>query len=147
MLAVAGAQGDAFYFFSGAKLHAGPDGKPVREFLRDAYRFTPGAGWTRLPDLPRAAVAAPTPALSVGDELLVLSGDDGTKVDFQPLREHPGFPRDVLAFDTKQNTWSSRGSVPFSRATVPIVSWRGRFVVPNGEVRPRERTPVVWWAR
>ena len=148
MLAAAGVIGDSFCIFSGAKLKAGVDGKAVREFLRDAYRFSPGVGWKRLADMPRAAVAAPTPAIAKGDSrLLIVSGDDGTKVDFQPVREHPGFPRDVLAYDAARDVWSVAGEVPFSRATVPVVRWLGREVIPNGEVRPRVRTPEVWALR
>ncbi len=145
MLAVAGAHEGSFYLFSGTKLTAGPDGKPVREFLRDAYRFTPGQGWTRLADLPRSAVAAPSPAISLLPAvLLVMTGDDGLNVAFQPLDQHPGFPRNALSYDARANTWSVLDAVPFSRATVPTVRWRGRIVVPNGEVRPRLRTPEVW---
>ena len=146
MLAVAGVLGESFCIFSGAKLSAGADGKAVREFLHDAYRFTPGKGWVRLADMPRAAVAAPSPALAAekGSRLLIMSGDDGTKVDFQPVKEHPGFPRDMLAYDAEGDAWSSAGEVPFSRATVPVVRWLGRDVIPNGEVRPRVRTPEVW---
>ena len=144
MLAVAGVLGESFCIFSGAKLKAGADGKAVREFLRDAYRFTPGKGWTRLADMPRAAVAAPSPALAIGSRLLIATGDDGTRVDFQPVREHPGFPRDVLAYDAERDAWSSAGEIPFSRATVTAVQWCGQYVIPNGEVRPRVRTPEVW---
>jgi len=146
MLAVAGVLGDSFYIFSGAKLHAGADGKAVREFLRDAYRFRPGKGWTRLADMPRAAVAAPSPAIAAekGSRLFIVSGDDGTKVDFQPVREHPGFPRDVLQYNLERDAWSLAGNAPFSRATVPVVRWLGDHVIPNGEVRPRVRTPEVW---
>ncbi len=145
MLAVAGVIGESFYIFSGAKLRAGADGKAVREFLRDAYRFTTAKGWTRLGDMPRAAVAAPSPAfVAAGSRLHIVSGDDGTKVDFQPVREHPGFPRDVLAYDAERDVWSRASEVPFSRATVPAVRWLGRYVIPNGEVRPRVRTPEVW---
>jgi N-acetylneuraminic acid mutarotase len=145
MLAVAGAQAGSFFLFSGTKLTAGADGKPVREYLRDAYRFTPGQGWKRLADLPRAAVAAPTPAVTFGPSgLLGLTGDDGANVTFQPVVQHPGFPRDGLAYDAAADRWSSAGEVPFSRATVPVVRWGERFVIPNGEVRPRVRTPEVW---
>jgi N-acetylneuraminate epimerase len=144
MLAIAGASDGCFYLFSGAHLKAGPTGKPAREYLQDAYRFTPGKGWERLADLPYPVVAAPSPAVGK-DHLLVFSGDDGTKVDFQPLTEHPGFSREVLAFDVKKGVWLSAGKVPFSRATTPTVEWRGHVVVPNGESRPRERTPEVWW--
>jgi hypothetical protein len=27
---------------------------------------------------------------------------------------------------------------------VPVVEWRGRAVIPGGEVRPGIRTPEVW---
>jgi N-acetylneuraminic acid mutarotase len=67
-------------------------------------------------------------------------------VDFKPVSGHPGFPRDVLAYDTERDVWTVAGEVPFSRATVPVVNWLGRFVIPNGEVRPRVRTPEVWAA-
>jgi N-acetylneuraminate epimerase len=147
MLATAGAAGDAFYLLSGADLHAGPDGKPVRTYLKDAYRFTPAAGWTRIADLPRAAAAAPSPALSARGKLVVLTGDDGEQVAFRPLEKHPGFPRTALAYDPAANTWSTQEGVPFSRVTVPVVPWNGGFVLPNGEARPRERTPEVWFAR
>ena len=144
MLAVAGSLGGEFHLFGGAKLSADADGKPVREYLRDAYRFTPGKGWRRSADLPRAAVAAPSPAIVDGKRLLIVSGDDGAKVDFKPVSEHPGFPREVLAYDPARDAWSVAGEVPFSRVTAPVVEWLGHSVIPNGEVRPRVRTPEVW---
>lgn len=143
MLAVAGVFEDSFHLFSGAKLTAGPDGNPVREFLHDAYRFTPGQGWKKLADLPRAAVAAPSPAPVIDGKLLVLSGDDGLNTTFQPLPQHPGFPRQALAYDPQKDTWSAVDHFPFSRVTAPVVRWRNRFIIPNGEVRPRVRTPEV----
>lgn len=147
MLAVAGALDGAFYLFSGAKLSADADGKPVREYLRDAYRFTPVEGWKRLADLPRATVAAPSPALPSGTKLLVLTGDDGLNVTFQPVQKHPGFPRNALSYDSSTDAWTVLDGVPISRATAPTVLWRDRAVIPNGEVRPRVRTPEVWSLR
>jgi N-acetylneuraminic acid mutarotase len=145
MLAVAGSVGGSFYLFSGVRLKPDADGKPMREYLRDAYRFTPGKGWRRIADLPRAAVAAPSPALVAGGVRLVLvSGDDGLNVNFAPVREHPGFPRTCLAYDPERDAWTIAGEVPFSIATAPVVKWRDHFVIPNGEVRPRVRTPEVW---
>jgi len=148
MLAVAGAHDGSFYLFSGAALSAGPDGKPVREFLRDAYRFTPGSGWKRLADLPRATVAAASPAPAIvsaeGEaQFLILSGDDGLNVTFQPLEKHPGFPRNSLLYAPAQDRWSLFEFGNVSRATVPAVAWRGFIVIPSGEVRPRVRTPEV----
>jgi N-acetylneuraminic acid mutarotase len=144
MLAVAGSLGGSFYLFSGARLRPGADGKAEREYLRDAYRFSPGTGWKRIADMPRAAVAAPSPALVAESRLLIVSGDDGKKVDFHPVSEHPGFPRDLLGYDPERDAWSVVGEAPFSRATAQVVEWLDRFVIPNGEVRPRVRTPEVW---
>lgn len=144
-LAVAAADADIFYLFSGQRLSPDPPNRPAREFLRDAWGFQPGRGWRRLADLPRPATGAPSPAPLLPDgRLLVLTGDDGTKITFQPEEHHPGFPRDVLAYDPRRNAWETIGSVPFSRATVPTTRWRGSYIIPNGEVRPGYRTPEVW---
>jgi N-acetylneuraminic acid mutarotase len=148
MLAVAAAQAGSFFLMSGADLHASGGKTPTREYLRDAWRFTPGQGWKRIADLPRAAVAAPSPAIPFGtSSFLIISGDDGEKVTFAPLKDHPGFPRNSLAYDPTKNVWTVAGESPLSRATVPCVPWRNSFVIPNGEVRPRVRTNEVWTAR
>ncbi len=145
MLAIAGSDDRSFYLFSGAALHKDEDGKPVREWLKDAYRYTPDKGWERLPDLPRVAVAAPSPAMLISPhELLIASGDDGSKLGFKPETEHPGFPRDTLLFDTVTNAWHQAEPVPFSRATAPTTEWQGDFIIPNGEARPGYRTNEVW---
>jgi N-acetylneuraminate epimerase len=52
----------------------------------------------KLPDMPRVAVAAPNPAPVVDGKILIIGGDDGANVNFEPKSKHPGFPRDVLAF-------------------------------------------------
>lgn len=144
MLAVAGAADGSFFLFSGVELTGDDAGKPVRRYLTDAYRYTPGKGWTRLADLPRATVAAPSPAIVHGHRLLIVSGDDGKLVNFEPKSAHPGFPRDVLAYDPRTDKWISLGDSPLSRATVPVVEWRGQAVIPNGEARPGIRSPEVW---
>lgn len=142
-LATAGAHGDAFFLFSGAKLLAGADGKPVRAWLHDAYRYTPAGGWKRIADLPRVAVAAPSPAAVVGGRLLVVGGDDGAQASVAPTA-HQGFPRDVLAYDPATDSWSREGSVPFSLVTTTATTWLGRLVVAGGEQRPGVRSPLVW---
>lgn len=155
MLAVAGAWNGCFYLISGTDLVPGKDGKPVRKYLRDAYKYRPGKGWTTIADIPRAAVAAPTPAPVLGQShLLVLSGDDGTHVDKDLREAHPGFPNDVLGYDTTTDTWAVMGAVPriptvgvWPQVTVPALKWRGMIVVPNGEVKPGIRTRLVLAAK
>jgi N-acetylneuraminic acid mutarotase len=146
MLAIAGAYDGAFYLFGGCALKAGTDGKPEREWLRDAYRFRPGEGWKRIADLPRVAVAAPSPAPVVNGKLLILGGDDGAQVNTPPT-EHKGFPRSVLAYGPAKDKWETLGEVPFSLVTTPAVEWQGRVIIPGGEARPGIRSTEVWSAR
>jgi N-acetylneuraminate epimerase len=144
MLAVAGTAGADFYLFSGVELSGDANGNPVRHYLKDTYRFSPGQGWKRLADLPHATVAAPSPAISRDGKLLIVSGDDGALVNFEPKSAHPGFPKEVLAYDPETDGWTRQGNAPLSRATVPVVAWNGWAVIPNGEARPGRRTPEVW---
>ena len=148
MLATMGAQDGAIYLFSGADLKPSQSAgeKPERVWLRDAYRYTPDKGWKQITDLPRVAVAAPSPAPSFGkSQLLVLGGDDGEQAALPP-QTHKGFPRDMLAYDTTNNSWSVIGELPFSLVTTPTVSWRERIVIPGGEMRPGVRSKEVWSA-
>jgi N-acetylneuraminate epimerase len=144
ILAVMGSHDGVLHLFSGAALKPGPDGKPEREWLKDAWQFRPGQGWRRLADLPRVAVAAPGPVPVVEERLWVIGGDDGTHAAFEPKDRHPGFPRDVLAYDPGTNTWTQVGKVPFSLVTTALVEWRNRLVIPGGEARPGKRSPQVW---
>ena len=144
ILAVAGAYRDTFFFFAGSDLKADAQGKAERIRLRDAWSFTPGKGWRRLADLPRIAVAAPSPAPLVGESLLVLGGDDGIHVATPP-EKHPGFPRGILAYAVASDSWSDTGELPFSLVTTPAVVWQDRIVVPGGEARPGVRSTAVWF--
>ena len=120
------------------------NGRVARVYLRDAWRYRPGHGWQRLADLPKPCVAGPTPAPSLDAGFLLLGGDDGSRVGFQPLDQHPGFPGTILAYDSKADTWREIGEVPASRVTVPTAFWHDRVVIPSGEVRPGVRSPEVW---
>ena len=144
MLAVAAAQDGSFFLVSGTDLSTGPDGKPVRAYLRDGYRYTPGQGWKRIADLPRAAVAAPSPAPTRGaQDFLVLSGDDAAQLTTPPT-EHQGFPRSTFAYNTHTDRWTEVVPMPAPRVTVPTALWNGAWVVVSGEQRPGVRSPEVW---
>jgi N-acetylneuraminic acid mutarotase len=123
----------AFYLAGGAEL---VDGK--RRYLRDAFRYEPKTGWKQIANLPYPVVAAP--ALG-GERMLIFGGDDGSKLGAQP---HPGFLTTILEFD---NGWRTAGQLPAARVTTPAVEWRGRIVIPSGEVRPGVRSPEVWVTR
>lgn len=134
------------WLFSGAALRPGAGGKPERIWLNDAWSFSQREGWQKQPDMPRVAVAAPGPAPLVDDKLLIIGGDDGALVNFEPKSAHPGFPRQVLAFDVHHRVWSKAGEVPFSLVTTNVVRWQELIVIPGGEKRPGVRSPEVWAA-
>ena len=150
MLPVAAAHGDAFYLFSGCALSAGEDGKAKRRYLNDAYRYTPGQGWEKLADMPRPAVAAPTPAPVVADRyVLILGGDDGENADrvWELKDSHPGFRHDILAYDTLTDQWATAGEIPHALVTTTTVPMPYGFVIPGGEDRPGHRSAEVMRAK
>ena len=144
ILATGAAHDGAFCVFGGAALEPNADGKIVRVYLREAWRYRANQGWQRLADLPKPVVAAPAPAPFMDGKFLLLAGDDGSRAGFTPPEKHPGFPKTILAYDLARDAWSEAGEVPAPRATAPCVGWRGQFVVPSGEVRPGVRSPEVW---
>jgi len=152
MLAVSGVQESNVYVFSGVALSPGSEGKVVREYLTDGYRFNDAEGWTGIKALPHAVAAAPTPAFAAGQShLLIFGGDDGANADktLELKEKHPGFRRDVLAYHTITDTWSVTGEVakgtqgPIAPVTTTLVKWNETVVLPGGEVRPGVRTNRV----
>jgi N-acetylneuraminate epimerase len=147
MLALAAVHGGAFYLMSGVDLFPDANGKPMRIYLRDAYRYTPSDGWTKLADPPRAIVAAPSPAMTVGDDLVVFGGDHGRYLGFKPPQNHPGFPHDLFAYEVRTNRWRALGEQPYPIAVTPLVEWKGGYIAASGELRPAVRSTAAWFVR
>ena len=143
ILPVAASLKNDFYLFGGAALEP-TNGKMARVYLQDAWRYEPKQGWQRLADLPKPCVAGPTPAPEVDESFLLVGGDDGSHVGFQPVEKHPGFAREMLAYNVSTGHWRTNGTVPAPRATLPTVFWQNRFVIPSGEMRPGVRSPEIW---
>ncbi len=142
-LSVGAASGDDFYLFGGVGLSL--SGRTLsRVYLHDVWRHRIDQGWERLADMPRPLAAAPSPAPVIGNEIILLPGDDGSRFGFQPAEKHPGYPRRMLAYNIQTNTWREAGEAPFAHVTTPCVQWRGHHVVPSGEVRPGVRSTEVW---
>lgn len=143
MLAVAASFDGAFWLMGGVDLVTDKNGKAERHYLKDAYRYEPGKGWTRVADLPHPVAAAPSPCPADATGFTILGGDDGSQVNINP-EKHPGFNSTVLHYDGKSGTWSATGKLPAPRVTVPCVNWNSAWVIPSGEVRPGVRSPEVW---
>jgi N-acetylneuraminate epimerase len=147
MLAQVGMIGGEFFVCGGVSLHAGADGKAARTYLRDAYVYSADKGWRKLADLPHAVAAAPSPMpVTPTGELLVISGDDGQRGHLVGP-DHPGFPQDILAYDTRRDVWRNVGNAPISRATAPTTMWSGSWIIASGEKRPGYRSNEVWALR
>ena len=120
------------------------DGKQARELLTEAWSFTPERGWTRLPEMPYAIAAAPTPApVSRNGVIYLLGGDDGSGKKYTP-QTNPGFNNQSLCLDTAAMEWHDAGPIAAPRAVLPCCAWQGRFAAVNGELQPGRRSPEVW---
>jgi SSS family transporter len=116
------------------------------QFLRDVWEFNTATGqWRRRADVPRCVMAGPG-IRSGQSHIFVLGGADGSRF-FQAdeLRDqHPGFPKETLAYHTITDTWTNVGPSPQNHVTTIAVEWDGAMIVPSGEVRPRVRSPAIW---
>ena len=147
MLAVTAAVDGSFYLSGGCDLHPGPDGKPMRAYQNDSFRYTPGRGWTKIATAPTGIVAAPVPAVVAGKSIIVFGGDDGSSLGHKPPQDHPGFPKNVYRYDTAADQWQWIGKAPFVPVATPVVKWHGGWVVASGEIRPAVRSRDVWMLR
>lgn len=144
MLAVLGTDAAALYVFSGVALREGQ-----RQYLTDSYRFDPAAGWKKLPDLPRAVAAAPSPCFfdRPSNSFFIFGGDDGGLAQQQLGAAHPGFSRSVHMFDVDAGEWDHQqvmdlhGSLP--PVTTTAVVDENTVILPMGEVKPGIRTTHV----
>jgi len=138
ILATAAALDGNLYVIGGAEL------TPQRRYRTDAWRYRPSQGWTRLPDLPHAVVAAPSPAPTDAKSIFILGGDDGTQVGVWPSQGHTGFSKKILRCDVAAGTWQEAREIPAPRVTVPCVRWDDAWIVPSGERLPGVRSNQVW---
>lgn len=132
---------DGIYVISGRR-----QGESGVEFLKDVWEYLPAdQTWRQRSDAPRCVMAG-TGAAWGQSHIFVLGGADGTLFDkAEELKdEHPGFPKESLAYHTITDTWVSGGAMPANHVTTTPVRWGDRVVVASGEVRPRVRSPKIW---
>lgn len=143
ILATAAGIDGAFLIAGGCSLAPDEAGKPKRTYLRETWKFSADQ-WTRLADMPRAAVAAATPAPVRNGSMFVVSGDDGLQVNLASPADHRGFPREILRFNPRKNEWTHAGALSGpAPVTLPAVPWCDEFILFNGEIQPGVRTPAV----
>jgi N-acetylneuraminic acid mutarotase len=137
------ASGSDVFLISGSELTGDPGPPAGRRFLTDAYRYSKQSGWRRLAPPPRPIQAAP--GIEWNGALLVFGGNDGTYAprEFEMRERHPGFSKDVLAYNIDANQWSVAGQLPVSLATTAVALRQGEFVIPGGEDRPAHRSAAV----
>jgi N-acetylneuraminic acid mutarotase len=146
ILATAASTGTDFWVVGGASLQRGPDGKPVRTWLKDAWRWSPANGWQQLPDLPAPRVAAPSPAPTLQQSPILLGGDDGSQATSDP-RTHRGFNITTLSLSLNpphQSAWTTTTPFPPAVVTTPTVAVDDFWIIPSGEIRPGIRSPATW---
>lgn len=152
---VAAAAGGKVFLFSGRE----PQPGRAARILADAFAYDPAArAWRAVAAPPRAAMAAA--AAVVGEEIWIFGGDDGkifsqleafdlglsapAAAKRKMLETHPGFARDILAYDPRRDTWRTVALAPEPLpVTTLAVPWGGAVVLPSGEVRPGVRTTAV----
>lgn len=138
---------DCVYVISGRR-QENQNAKSV-EFLKDVWEYTPATGkWRKRADVPRCVMAG----TGIGrgqSHIFVLGGADGSLFfKAQELKdEHPGFPKEALAYHTITDTWTSAGAIPRNHVTTIAVEWDESIIIPSGEVRPAVRSPKVWSIR
>ena len=58
--------------------------------------------------------------------------------------EHPGFSREVLLYNVKNDTWKILGTMPFETpVTTAAVKWKSGVLIPSGEIRAGIRSPKI----
>jgi N-acetylneuraminic acid mutarotase len=132
--------GNRLYIAGGTDLAGQP---PTRVFLRDAWTFTPAAGWKPIAPLPRPAQAGI--GLCEAGQFYVLGGNDGSLSgrEAELGGNHPGFSRQILRYDDARNAWRPAGHLPGSFVTTSAARWNNQWVITAGEDRPGHRTERV----
>jgi len=126
-------------------------------FLREVWQFKPDpldrAAWQRKSDSPVALAAGS--ALPYGQShVFVLSYATGAALaeacaagDGSPdwsTFDHPGFPRQALAYHTITDSWTEAGALPVNQVTSPAVRWGSDMLVISGEAQPKVRSRAAW---
>ena len=116
------------------------------EFLKDNWVYDlKSKKWRQRKDVPQCVMAGA--GIAVGQSHIFVSGGaDGKNFhkSAELKNDHPGFPKEAWQYHTITNTWVSAGETPANHVTTIAVKWKGKIIIPSGEIRPRVRSPKVW---
>lgn len=57
---------------------------------------------------------------------------------------HPGFSKEILAYNIKEDKWTIAGQISFdSPVTTTAVIWGNKVMLPSGEIKAGVRTPQI----
>ncbi len=144
ILATSAAVGNVFIVAGGCSLAQNPDGTIARILRKDVWRFS-GGQWTQLADLPRAAVAAASPAPVADHSFFVVSGDDGTQAGIATPGDHQGFNNQILRYELREDRWTEHGHLDTQPVvTLPTAPWKDGTIFFNGEIKPGVRSRGVF---
>jgi cyclically-permuted mutarotase family protein len=62
----------------------------------------------------------------------------------QLVINHQGFDKSLLLYNTRANTWSKIGELPFpAHVTTTAIKWGESIIISSGEIKPGVRTPNI----
>lgn len=62
----------------------------------------------------------------------------------ESLNNHPGFNTEIFSFETQNGKLNEVGKIPIlSQVTTSAFWWKGKIIIPGGEIRPGVRTPKI----
>ena len=142
----------------------------ISKIYKEVYAFdVENNFWEQKASLPETVSAAC--ALAIGNgKILFIGGDKGvvfhevemlaakiaattdpetknslTEIKNNLQKTHPGFSKDVRAYDASLNKWSPYAQLGF---TAPVTTnaflFNHKIILPVGEIKPGIRTPYIW---
>jgi N-acetylneuraminic acid mutarotase len=142
----------------------------ISKIYKEVYAFdVENNFWEQKASLPETVSAAC--ALAIGNgKILFIGGDKGvvfhevemlaakiaattdpetknslTEIKNNLQKTHPGFSKDVRAYDASLNKWSPYAQLGF---TAPVTTnaflFNHKVILPVGEIKPGIRTPYIW---
>lgn len=86
------------------------------------------------------------------EELIAAINNSKNEIEKQRLTEekaklqtaHPGFSKEILAYDIIADTWQVIGLMPYETpVTTTAVQWKEYFILPSGEIKAGVRSPLI----